>query len=650
MKKVGEFKQVIPIFIAFIIICAIISVLSPIFLTVSNLKNVILQASINAVLAVGLTFVIITSGIDLSVGSILAFSGMVLGFALHWNVPLLPALLIGLLAGAVFGFINGSLIVRWALPPFITTLGTMSIARGLALVLNNGKPVSGFEGSFRFIAEGQIAGVPVFILIVVVVYSLSYIILNKTSFGRYIYATGGNPEAAHLSGVDTKKVLLWVYIISGFLAGLGAIMLTSRIDSAQPTAGTMFELDAIAAAVIGGTSLRGGYGLISGTLVGALIISVIRNGLNLLDVSSFIQQIVIGVVIIMAVLIDHLKYGSDFNAGAYLKNLFKGVKRIIPLIVVCLVILAIILGMVFFGITNRSRAMIPKIGFIMKTLNNPFFIEMADEAQKEIKKYPGYGLIIQAPDIEVDVEKQVRYMENMITGKVKVICITPSGSKEVLSGVIEANKAGIPIIVVDTRLDKELVKQRGAKYATFIGSDNYEGGKVAARFVAKNLGGQGSVALLEGIAGALTGDLRKQGFMDALKDYPGLRLVASQTANMERGRGFDVTQNILQAHPDVQAIFACNDLMALGAVEAVNQAGSTGKIIIVGFDATEDARKAIMEGKMTGSIAQYPSAMGEAAVECAIKLIKGKEIPREILTKIEMITKEMLEKEAKTVK
>jgi len=205
MKKSGEFKQIIPVFMAFLIICAVISALSPNFLSVTNLKNVLLQASINAVLAVGLTFVIITAGIDLSVGSVLAFSGITLGFALHGGISLVPALLIGLLSGSVFGFINGFLVSRFKLPPFIATLGTMSIARGLALVLNNGKPVSDFDSSFRFIADGRIIGIPVFILIVVFVYLFAYIILNKTPFGRYIYATGGNPEAAHLSGINVKK-------------------------------------------------------------------------------------------------------------------------------------------------------------------------------------------------------------------------------------------------------------------------------------------------------------------------------------------------------------------------------------------------------------------------------------------------------------
>jgi len=636
MKKAGEFRQIIPVFMAFIIICAVISLLSPNFLTATNLQNVILQASINAVLAAGMTFVIITAGIDLSVGSVLAFSGIILGFALHGGMPLFPALLLGLFSGSVFGYINGFLVTRGKLPPFIVTLGTMSIARGVALVLNNGKPVSDFGSSFRFIAEGKIVGIPVFILIVVLVYILAYIILNKTPFGRYVYATGGNPEAAHLSGINTNKVLLWVYIISGVLAGLGAIMLTARIDSAQPTAGIMFELDAIAATVIGGTSLTGGYGFITGTLVGAMIISVIRNGLNLLDVSSFIQQIVIGIVIILAVLIDRFKYRPGFSVQKFLK------KYAVSLVLILMLVIA---GLSFVGIRSWNQAKIPKIGFIMKTLNNPFFIDMAKGAKNGIKEYPEYRLIIQAPEREVDVEQQVRYMENMITNKVKIICITPSGSKEILPGLVQANKAGIPVIVIDTLLDEEMVKKRNIKYTAFNVLDNYKGGEIAAQFMAKKLNGKGEVVILEGIHGTQANDLRKQGFRDTLKHYPGLKVVSSQTADWERGKGFDVTQNILQAHRDVQGIFACNDLMALGAVAAAEQAGMKGKVIIVGFDATEDAQKAILQGRMAGSVSLYPALMGEEAVKYAVKIIQGEKLPEEIKIRIEMITKETLEKE-----
>lgn len=278
--------------------------LSAYFLTVSNLLNIAQQTAINAIIAVGMTFVIISAGIDLSVGSIVALSGVVLASALHSGIPLAAALFIGLSAGLICGLINGILISYGQLPPFIATLGTMSAVRGLTLLYTDGRPISGFPSEFRFMATGEILSIPVSILIMAVIYICAQFILNRTKLGRYTYAIGGNETAANLSGINTKLVKTIIYGISGLLSALAAVILTSRLNSAQPIAGMMYELDAIAAVVIGGTSLMGGVGTISGTLIGALIMGVLRNGLNILGVSSFIQQIVIGIVIIAAVLID----------------------------------------------------------------------------------------------------------------------------------------------------------------------------------------------------------------------------------------------------------------------------------------------------------------------------------------------------------
>jgi ribose/xylose/arabinose/galactoside ABC-type transport system permease subunit/ABC-type sugar transport system substrate-binding protein len=626
-------RSILPVLAALIIVSIVMGILSPNFLTVDNIRNVIMQASINAVLAAGLTFVIITAGIDLSVGSVVAFAGIVLGFSLHGGVPFLPAVVICLLAGSLCGLINGFLITKGKLPPFIVTLGMMSIARGVALMLNNGRPISGFSETFRFIANGSFIGIPILIWITVVVYVIGFIILRKTPFGRYVYAIGGNEEAARLSGIKTKKVLLFVYIISGFLAGLAAIMLTSRINSAQPTAGLMYELQAIAATVIGGTSLMGGYGFISGTIVGALLISVISNGLNLLNVSSFLQQVVIGSVIILAVLVDSLKNNRSFNIKLFIK------KYLVPIIVVFVFFIG---GIIYSGIQSYRNADIPKIAFIMKTLNNPFFITMAEGAEKAIKEHPKYKLLIQAPETETDVELQMRMVENMITQKVKAICITPSAEKEILPAIKRANDAGIPVLIVDSKVDDKLAQKMGVTYTTYIGSDNYHGGVLAGRYVAKELKGGGDVAVIEGMPGAETNERRKMGFIDTIKKYPGIEIVAIQPANFERGKGFDIAQNILQANPDIKAIFACSDLMALGAMEAVSQAGKEGKILIIGFDACKDARDAIKVDRMSGSIAQFSDAMGEQAVNDAVKLIEGGKVPHEQGTKIELVTKETL--------
>ena len=285
-------------------LCVVLWILTPHFLTVSNLLNVAQQTSINAIIAVGLTFVIITAGIDLSVGSILAFSGVVLASALQAGCPIPLALLVGLAVGMACGLVNGVLISFGRIPPFISTLGMMSVARGSALLYTGGRPVSGFSESFRFLATGKIFFIPAPVVIMIVVYLIAYFVLNRTKFGRYTYAIGGNEEAAILSGINVKLYKTMVYGICGMLSALGAIILTARLNSAQPIAGMMYELDAIAATVIGGTSLMGGQGSVIGTLIGAFIMGVLRNGLNLLGVSSFIQQVVIGSVIIIAVLMD----------------------------------------------------------------------------------------------------------------------------------------------------------------------------------------------------------------------------------------------------------------------------------------------------------------------------------------------------------
>ncbi len=251
-----------------------------------------------------MTFVIISGGIDLSVGSIVALSGVALGTLLQSGYPPAVAVPAALAAGIACGLLNGSLVSIGRLPPFIATLGMMSVARGAALVFTEGRPVSGFDEGFRWLATGSVGFVPAPVLVMLIVYAAAHFVLTRTTFGRYVYAIGGNEEATRLSGIAVRFHKTAVYCVSGLMSAVAAIVLTARLNSAQPIAGMMYELDAIAAVVIGGTSLMGGEGSLGGTLVGALIMGVLRNGLNLLGVSSFLQQIVIGGVIVGAVLVD----------------------------------------------------------------------------------------------------------------------------------------------------------------------------------------------------------------------------------------------------------------------------------------------------------------------------------------------------------
>jgi len=290
--------------IGLVALSGVLWILTPHFLTLSNLLNVAEQTSINAIVAVGMTFVILSGGIDLSVGSIVAVSGVVLGMALRDEQPLALALLAALVTGSICGLLNGLLVSFGNLPPFIVTLGMMSIARGAALLITEGRPVSGFQPSFRLLATGRIGFIPAPVVATAIVYIAAHFVLTRTTFGRYVYAIGGNEEATRLSGVAVRFHKTMIYAVSGLMSAAAAIILTARLNSAQPIAGMMYELDAIAATVIGGTSLMGGEGTLGGTLVGALIMGVLRNGLNLLGVSSFLQQIVIGAVIVVAVLLD----------------------------------------------------------------------------------------------------------------------------------------------------------------------------------------------------------------------------------------------------------------------------------------------------------------------------------------------------------
>ena len=282
-----------------------------------------------------------------------------------------------------------------------------------------------------------------------------------------------------------------------------------------------------------------------------------------------------------------------------------------------------------------------RIALVMKTANNPFFIEMQKGAEEAAKRL-NVELVVQAAEREVDVEKQMQIVENLIQTRVAALCVTPSGSREIVPAIDKANKANIPVVIVDTRVDAKALADSGGKVATFIGSDNYEGGKLAGEFLVKRLGGKGKVAVLEGIPGHETGDSRLRGFRDALKAAPGVEIVASQTANWERDQGFNVFQNILQSHPDINAVFACSDLMALGAVEAIAAAKKTGQIAVVGFDALAEARDAIRQGSMVATVAQSPDRMGAMAVENAVKLLKGEQVQPEFVVPIKLVTKETL--------
>lgn len=295
------------ILIGFVVLCAFFGIFSSAFFTTNNILNILRQISINAIIAFGMTFVILIAGIDLSVGSVVALTGTITAGLIANGVNMIVALLVGLILGCAVGFANGFFVAKGHVPSFIVTLAMMTIVRGFAYVYSDGRPVRVDNAKFSDIGNGYFGPIPIPVVLMIVLLAVSAILLGRTRFGRYVYAIGGNREAAKFSGINIVKVELLSYTICGFLAGLSGIVLAARMYSGQPIAGNGFELDAIAAVVVGGTSLSGGVGTLGGTIIGALIIGVLNNGLNLIHVPFYWQLIVKGAVILTAVYVDMLK-------------------------------------------------------------------------------------------------------------------------------------------------------------------------------------------------------------------------------------------------------------------------------------------------------------------------------------------------------
>jgi len=307
--QLGKFLLEQRSIVALLVLIAIVSAINPDFFSLDNILNILRQTSVNAVIAVGMTFVILIAGIDLSVGSILALTGAIAASLVGAEYPILLVVPATLLLGTLLGSISGVIVAKGKVQSFIATLVTMTLLRGVTMVYTDGRPIStGFSDtadSFAYLGTGYLFGIPVPIWIMAIVFLVAWYVLKHTQIGRYIYALGGNEAATQLSGINVNKIKVFVFAVSGFLSALAGLIVTSRLSSAQPTAGVSYELDAIAAVVVGGTSLMGGKGRVMGTLIGALIIGFLNNALNLLDISSYYQMIAKALVILVAVLADN---------------------------------------------------------------------------------------------------------------------------------------------------------------------------------------------------------------------------------------------------------------------------------------------------------------------------------------------------------
>ncbi|MGV9356193.1 ABC transporter permease/substrate-binding protein [Streptomyces misionensis] len=612
---------------ALIVLVIALSALSGDFLTTDNLLNIGVQAAVTAILAFGVTFVIVAAGIDLSVGSVAALSATVLAWsATQHGVPVALAVVLAVATGVAAGLVNGFLIAYGKLPPFIATLAMLSVGRGLALVISGGVPIP-FPDSVSHLGDTLGDWLPVPVLVMIVMGLLAAFVLGRTYIGRSMYAIGGNEEAARLSGLRVKKQKLAIYALSGVFAAVAGIVLASRLSSAQPQAADGYELDAIAAVVIGGASLAGGTGKASGTLVGALILAVLRNGLNLLNVSAFWQQVVIGVVIALAVLLDTVRRKAGATPVTSGGGGNKG-KQAATYGLAAVVTVAIV-GATSFLHNGSSSSDKPKMGLSLSTLNNPFFVQIRSGAQAEAKRL---GVDLTVTDAQNDASQQANQLQNFTSSHLGAIIVNPVDSDAAGNSVKAADKANIPVIAVDRGVNK-------ADVNALVASDNIAGGEQAAKTIAEKLGGKGKIVILQGQAGTSAARERAQGFANGLKAYPGIKVVAQQPADFDRTKGLDVMSNLLQAHPDVQGVIAANDEMALGAIKALGSKAGTS-VPVVGFDGTPDGLKAVKAGTLYASVAQQPTQLGRIAVDNALKATQGKKVEQMVKVPVKVVTKD----------
>ncbi|WGP13702.1 substrate-binding domain-containing protein [Streptomyces sp. SH5] len=616
---------------ALVVLVVAMSLLSGDFLTTQNLLNVGVQAAVTAILAFGVTFVIVSAGIDLSVGSVAALSATVLAWsATSAGVPVVLAVVLAIVTGIACGFVNGALISYGKLPPFIATLAMLSIARGLSLVISQGSPIA-FPDSVSRLGDTLGGRLPVPVLVMIAMGLITALILGRTFIGRSMYAIGGNEEAARLSGLRVKRQKIVIYALSGLFAAVAGIVLASRLVSAQPQAAQGYELDAIAAVVIGGASLAGGVGKASGTLIGALILAVLRNGLNLLSVSAFWQQVVIGVVIALAVLLDTLRRkagsGAASSAGTAPGAPGAGRRGALKFAGAALCVALVVGAVSYFN--SGSSGGTKRVGMSLSTLNNPFFVQMKEGAQAEAEKA---GIDLTVTDAQNDASQQANQLQNFTSSGVSSIIVNPVDSDAVGPGVRSANKADIPVIAADRGVTK-------AETATLVASDNVAGGKLAADALADKLGGKGSIVILQGTAGTSASRERGAGFAEGLKAYPDIKVVAKQPADFDRTKGLDVMTNLIQSHPGVTGVFAENDEMALGAAKALgSKAGKS--VSVVGFDGTPDGLKAVEAGMLYASVAQQPAELGKIAVRNAVKAAKDEKVETTVKVPVKVVTRE----------
>lgn len=640
LQKLASVGGLLALVIAF-------SISSPYFFTLNNIMAVGLQTSTITIIGIGVMLTILTGGIDLSIGSVMALSGVMAGIAVQAGFPVPIGMAVGVLTGTLCGLFNGLCVSKLRLPPFIATLGMMMIARGVALYITNAAPVSGLPESFSYLGNGALfrmvemgdngfpivkfAGIPYPVIVMLLVVAAFSFLLTKMRLGRYLYAIGSNEEAARLSGIDTEKVKAAAYMASGMLAGLAGVIIASRLVTAQPNGSVMAELDAIATAVVGGASLMGGVGTVIGAVIGSFIIGVLRNGLNMNGVSYFVQQIVIGGVIIATVAYDQYRMHKTTQVKKPIRKLNKDENNMKINKLASVAIMGVALS--FSGVSLDASAAQKEIAVIVKTENSNFWQNVKGGSVDAANGLDAYRITFQGPAAETAVDEQVNMIQNALNRNVAGLVIAPTDPNALVPAIKAAWERGIPVALIDSGLN-----DNDKYHQAFLSTDNRSAGKLAAEKMIKALNGKkGKIAMMSYTAGSGSAIDRDGGFQNTI-EAAGYEVVGPFYSNADMVTALNQTIDVLASNKDLVGIFASNEPTAVGMARAIKQRGYTGRIVAVAFDGNADIQQFIRDGVLDGAVVQSSYGMGFMGVNTIADFLAGKKINSYIDTGVVYVT------------
>ena len=662
---IGRYPVVILLFLT------IVGILSSLpqrtFFAGPNLLNVARTFSWLAIAAFGESMVIIIGGIDLSVGATMGLAGLISALCMQIGLPVPLAIASGLATGTLAGWINGTIVAHVKLPPFIVTLGTMSVVQGLTHGLSGGWSVTDLPQGFRVLGQSDLVLGPlslplpfIFVLGLAVLVSL---LTNQTVLGRYIYALADSEQALRIAGLNVARVKVTTYALCGILAATGGLLMTARLGVATPTAATGYELDIIAAAVIGGTSLFGGKGSILGVLLGAAFMQVLRNGLVLLGFPAYWQEAAMGAMILLAILLDYWQrekasawsrkegQGTEVQRIEKRWTLIQSRRRALTALIptVLLLIVLLIWQTLARSRSDASSSEPPNrqtltIAWIPKALNNPVFelgrqgaIEKAAELSTD---GPVQVEVLYMGSVSSDAAEQVHVMEDVIARDVDAIAISCNDPVACIDPINKAVAAGIPVMTWDADSPK-------SRRFTYLGVDNYQAGQAAADLLVRAMGQQGDVAVLTGVPGAHNLEERSRGFRDGIEPYPDIRIVTTAVSNDDINLGVQVVEETMQARPDLDGWFFVGmwPLVAdRGSMPLWEEAALRGDTKTVAFDTLPVELELLREGYLSGLVGQKYWGWGYDSIQIIYDyIINGKTYPPFISSGMDIVTRNNVE-------